>query len=383
MRITPTKLIMAGALLLTALGLWWMPGASPHIARYYFGDPAHFADRHRLWVAVGLLAFVGMIAPRERFMRRFIPWTVVPTFLAVLLTRSTSLGWTAGGAARWIRVGSLTIAPKDFLAPALVGLTGWLAGWASKKRGWQRAVKYVAAGYFGLAALLAVLEPDLSHAVVVLAVGACTLWPLGVSRRSLAFAIVAGSLVVLAVGIFGPPERFGYVTARLKAYVDPTQAPEAIRPDILALQSTRQSFLDHPMGKGSGKGVGYLKLSAPHNDYLLAVALEQHGWRAGVVMITGYMSLALGGIWVVLRTRDPFVRPIAAGCVTLLTMPMLLQVAVTFGVLPVTSAPMPLVTYGGTTTVTAWIETGALVRLALWTESEKSKRRMKDRRRSA
>ena len=78
------------------------------------------------------------------------------------------------------------------------------------------------------------------------------------------------------------------------------------------------------------------------------------------LMIILVIIIIIFGVDVGLSTNEPFGKLLAVGVVALISAQAFLNMAITVGLMPVTGIPLPLVSYGGSSLVSAYIAVGLL-----------------------
>ena len=117
--------ILTAAILLLCTGLLMSLAAGPPAAeRLGYSDDFFFVRRHAMFVGAAVILMVAT-SLLERVWARRIAALVFIGSLALLAFILVS-GYEAKGAQRWIRFGSFSLQPSEFVKPALIVLTGWL-----------------------------------------------------------------------------------------------------------------------------------------------------------------------------------------------------------------------------------------------------------------
>ena len=91
---------------------------------------------------------------------------------------------------------------------------------------------------------------------------------------------------------------------------------------------------------------------------MLAVVAEETGWLGCAGLLGLQLALVLGILGVGMRSRERFGRLLCVGVATYLGAQSLLHAAVCAWMIPATGLPMPLVSYGGSSTLAATIGVG-------------------------
>jgi cell division protein FtsW len=366
-------LVALPAVALGALGAVVVASATARQGAATFGDPAHFAVRQ--FVALALAVVVALAAVRAGPQRLLAaaPAIFVGALVAALAVFVPGIGVRAAGASRWLRVGPLSGSPAPLLIAAIALLT---AAWgrlarpasaaASAEAGAEPAhaprvpvARRPLAVALGLLAVLAlVAEPDFSAAAVALVVIIVALAGVGIGRGRLALAALA-LLVMLGV----VASRFGYVGGRVHGFLAPERDRRGAGYEVLAL--ARAAAGSTPGGVGLGRGTASHRLSSPGSDYVFAVVTEEMGKVAAGGVVAAWLAIGAGVVLIARRRRDRRLRAATLAAGAALLAPVALHIAVCRGWLPIIGVTMPLVSYDPAATVAAGAELGLVAAVAL------------------
>jgi rod shape determining protein RodA len=210
-------------------------------------------------------------------------------------------------------------------------------------------------GLFGLPVLLVMKQPDLGTSltyVPILAVGVL----LAGTRWQYVAAVVVLLALVLPVGW-----RFAlkdYQRERLLTFANPGRDPRGSGYQVIQSQIA--------VGSGGiwGKGVtrGYQTqlrfLPVPHTDFIFSAFSEEHGF-VGVVFAMGLYFLLLMQILHNAQTApDRAGMFICMGVGAVLLFHVLVNVGMVVGRMPVTGIPLPLMSAGGSNTLSMFLMLG-------------------------
>lgn len=317
--------------------------ATALISHETYGSTMRFALTHLLAIAVGLALGLGVLAVRTEQLRRAAKALVVISGGFLVLVKI--FGLEVGGATRWFRLGPLSIQPSEFAQLALVV---YLADYLARKRD---MIQHFREGLLppliitgGMAGLL-LLQPDLGTAIMMALVTGVMLLLAKARLKHLGLLAVAG-LVGLAVLIGSE----GYRMRRMMAFMNPWQDPSGVGFQLL------QSYVAFANGGVVGQGLGasmqkLFYLPGAHTDFMFAVIAEELG-LIGTTAVLGLFTLLVScGIRMALNTEAVFEKYLIAGCVSLIGLEALVNMAVVTGLLPTKGLPLPLLSYGGTAMV--------------------------------
>jgi cell division protein FtsW len=120
-------------------------------------------------------------------------------------------------------------------------------------------------------------------------------------------------------------------------------------------------------GKGFGQSrqrFGYLVENTAFTDSIYAVILEELGFLGGTLIIMAWLVFLWRGLKVAMNAPDKQGRLLAAGITIWLVLQTLLNIAANVGFIPLTGMPIPLISYGGSSTIVSLIGFGILLNIS-------------------
>jgi len=116
---------------------------------------------------------------------------------------------------------------------------------------------------------------------------------------------------------------------------------------------------------GVGPGEGRIKHVLPeaHNDYIFAVAGEEFGALAMLLIIALYALLFLRAWTLAMQLNDPFARLATAGLALLFALQALVNIAVNLDLAPSTGMTLPFLSYGGSSMLALAFSAGLMLAL--------------------
>jgi cell division protein FtsW len=354
-RTTSYDLPLIGVVLvLTLVGIAMVFSASGIRALDTVDDPRYYLAWQSLWAVIGI---AGMLAAMRIDYHRYrtvaVPLLVLVVALLVLVL-IPAVGVRVGGAARWLRFGSIGLQPAEL---AKLVLIIYLAAWLGSRRE-TIARPAVLVPFFLVTALLGALvvaEPDLGTAIVILAIAMTMYFIAGARLR--VFAALAGlaAVVTAAIAVAEP-----YRLARLTTFLDPWSDPQ--KSGFQTIQSLYGLALGGLFGEGLGAGrekFGYLP--APYTDSIFAVLGDELGLAGTLLVIVLFFVVAYRGTVIALRARDPMGSLLAAGITTWLVFQAWVNMAVVASLVPMTGITLPFISYGGSSLCVGLIAVGILL----------------------
>jgi rod shape determining protein RodA len=317
-----------------------------------------FVRRQALYVALGVATMVAVTFADLRRLRAWSRWIygVAVTALVVVLT---PLGHSTKGTQAWFSLGPIDLQPSELSKLALiVALASLLSLWHG----------HVNAGQLGLilatAALPLVLilqQPDLGTALVYVAIVGAMLVIGGVRGLHLLVLAVAG--VVLVTGVLRSDMLAEYQRHRLEVFLDPGQGQSAEGYNLSQAITTvsRGGFSGDGLFQGRQTQLHYVP--EQQTDFIFTVVAEELGF-VGSATFLALMGTIMWRIW---RTAalagDDLGRLVCVGVLALFAFQVFESVGMTTGIMPVTGIPLPLMSYGGSTTLASFAALGLVLNL--------------------
>ncbi len=268
------------------------------------------------------------------------------------------------GAHRWIPLGPIGLQPSEF---AKVVCVLAMARYLMYRENHRRLRGLLIPLAITMVPVLLILrEPDLGTALVFLPVWLVMLFAAGAKRSDLAWMIVAGLLMMPAMWTQMSPKQRSRVTA-LADQPLPGQRPSSAAYHLHQAKQVRSlggvwgSFV---AGQPTDDPAVY-RLPEARNDFILCVLGERFG-LPGILLTLGlYGILIWRGLVIAAATREPFGRLAATGVCALFAVEVLINSAMTVGLLPITGLSLPLISYGGSGLLAHWLAVGLLLNIGL------------------
>lgn len=337
---------------LIAIGLALSMAASPAAAERHGLASFHYVLRHGLFAAAGVAVLMVCSALNERGVRRFAGLALLGAFAGLILL--FPLGSEVNGSRRWIDLGVISLQPSEFLKPAFAVFAAWLL--SEGRRGAPFDARLAVLLIYAAAAGLLLAQPDVGQTFLLTAICGALLFAAGLTWRWVAG--LGGAAAVLGYAAY---LNIGYVRLRVDAFLSPdAAAPGGPTQTGMALEAIARGGLT-----GVGPGAGEMKdrLPEPHTDFVFAVASEEYGLVAALMLIGLYLFLFVRGWVLSLRLADPFAQLAAAGLSLLFALQALINLAVNLSLLPPKGMTLPFLSYGGSSMLSLAFAAGLLLAL--------------------
>jgi len=345
-------------LFLVGIGIVMVYSASSAVALKKYGSDFLFLKKQAFFALIGL---IGLVICRHLPYRwyRSMTYPLLALALALLLAiQFTDFGFSAGGAARWLRFGILTFQPSEFARLALIIFLAY----SLDKKGDRLKDFYI--GFVPHVVVLAVFaaciigQPDFGSVMILAALTWLMMFVGGVRCLYL-----FGSLIVLIL-----PLAYYFLTSsqyrmsRILGFLNPWQYPADEGYQII------HSLMAFGTGGlwGTGIGKGYQKLfylPEPHTDFIFSIIGEEFGLVGVVIIIVLYAWILFKGIKIARNAPDTFGSLMAIGLTTAMGMQICINMGVTLGLLPTKGLTLPFLSYGGTSLLLNMASIGILMNI--------------------
>jgi cell division protein FtsW len=356
---TTSHLVLGSAGLLLVIGLVMVFSASS-IEAAKAGLPAWLPGVRQ--IAFALVGLVGMLIALRLPIGRLRQWSgrgmlTVFVLLAVVMLPIPGLTLELNGARAWFNLGFTNFQPSE-LGKLVFALWGAHHIASREKYLTTRSLLTPVLPAFVLMSLLLLAEPDMGAVVSLLLVVAGLMWAGGLSRRYIAWAVVAVAAVVTLMVAVAP-----YRMARVTGFIDP--CADASDSGYQACHGLYALATGGFWGVGLGNSAMKWNL-LPHaeSDYIFAILGEELGFLGCLVVVTLYAILGWAGFRIARRSTDRFVQLASIAITVWLIGQATMNMGYVVGLLPVTGVTLPLISAGGTSLVLTLFVIGLLARFA-------------------
>lgn len=267
------------------------------------------------------------------------------TLLLTIVVFLPVVGFSHGGASRWILLGPVSFQPSEFLK---LGFIVYFASWLVASRSRLNSLKFGLLPYLLMLALVGIVmlkQPDTGTFLIMFGASIAMFIAGGGKWTHLLLIFLIG---LLGIGYLALTRE--YVRDRLLTFVKPTH-------DILGSSyQINQSLIAIGSGKLLGRGYGqsiqkFNYLPESIGDSVFAVLGEEMGFVGTAGITISFALFALLGLRIGSRIRDNFGKLLVVGITMMITVAAFMNIGAMLGVIPLTGVPLPFVSHGGTALV--------------------------------
>jgi cell division protein FtsW len=346
---TVDRWTLFGILCLMLIGGVLTLAASPAVAMRIHLPPFHFVYRQMFFLLPTIATIIGVSLLNVRQVRRLAAIVFLVAFSFMILT--IFVGPEVKGAHRWLQVGPLAIQPSEFVKPSFIVLAAWMFAEAQRTPGFPGTP--IALVLYGMVVSIMALQPDFGQLMLVTMVFGAIFFMAGLSWRWIA------SLATLAlIGALSAYTLMPHVASRVDRFLNPDSG------DTYQIDRALDAF--HTGGFfGRGPGEGEVKRILPdaHTDFIFAVAAEEYGVIAGLIIIGVFSFVVLRTLKRSMEEPDLFVQFASCGLIALFGLQALINMAVNVNLIPAKGMTLPFISYGGSSMIALALTMGMLLAL--------------------
>ena len=339
------------ALLIMAIGCVLIYSAT------YFSDPSlEILHKQILWAAIGVtLMIVFMSIDYHVF------FDLAPFLYAIgnlLLLYLLVWGKFTANVKSWIHIGAFQFQPSEFMKifTALM-LARYFDNHSSAYLN-VRAFLRVAL-IIGIPVGLIFLEPDLGTAASFAPLVAVAMFFGGIRWRVWVTAIVIIAIVLPVGWMMLKP----YQKDRVVTFLNPDRDPLGKGYQVTQAKIAIGSGGIHGKGFRQGTQAKYGYLPAKQTDFIFSVLGEEWGFIGVVIVLGLYLFLIIQALTFAKNARDRGGAFLVICLISFFIFHVLINISMQIGLLPTTGIPLPLISYGGSSTMMFLIAVGLMANI--------------------
>ncbi len=320
-----------------------------------------FESKQVMFIAAGLAGMFVLAKIDYHRLLDISPWAY--GIFVVSLVAVKVVGHKALGARRWIAIGPIQFQPSEWVKLVLILVVArYFSNLGGRYLTWRDIFKAFA--MVGVPMLLVLVQPDLGTTLTYAPILVAGLFLGGINLRQAVILTVCA--LVLLGGVWSSGKILkGYQKARLTSFINPQNDPRGAGYQVL--QSEIAVGSGGIWGKGTEKGTqtqGYF-LPIPYTDFIFAAFSEEHGFVGAIFVLLLYFLILMRLIQNAQTAADLPGSLIIMGVVAVLTFQIAVNVGMVIGFMPVTGIPLPLMSYGGSSVLFAFLSLGVAMNVRM------------------
>ncbi|MDA0772376.1 MAG: putative peptidoglycan glycosyltransferase FtsW [Cyanobacteria bacterium] len=333
---------------LIVVGITFVISASWHESVRYFGSPWVFIVKHIVSVFFGLSIMFVFSFLHFRWLKKLAWPLLIAALIALALT--AKFGVVTGGSRRWLALGFLNLQVSEFakIITALVVTKVLVEG---------RNYVWAFLGVLLMAGLV-LKQPDLGGSILIMSAAFAAVYASGFNL----FAFIAGLGTCAFLGVrqvLNTP----YQMDRVKYWLDPYSDPLGHGYNLI--QSIRAIGAGGLWGVGIGASVQKLgPLPIAYADFIFSIICEEIGFLGAAGLLFLFFSWLYRAFYISLNAEDKFGQIFGFSLTLIFGFQVLINIAVATGLFPITGMTLPLISFGGSSFLSASIIVGILLNIS-------------------
>lgn len=305
----------------------------------------HFFYLHMRWQMLGLVAMFWASTLNKDNARRFGILIAGAMLFALILV--PMIGSEVNGAKRWLRFG-ISLQPSEFLKCGFPILLAWILSWRARDP--NIPVVGLCFALMGILAGLLMLQPDFGSTMLFSGTFLVLILLSGIDLRRIGLFFAAG-IVGLVLMYF----TYDNGRNRIDNFLFGGTAFDQV--------DLAQRTLLNGGWTGLGFWMGTRKMALPeaHTDYIFSVIGEEFGLLACMVIVVLYLAILARVILRLVDEEDLFTVLAASGFAAQFGGQAFINVLVNLQLFPSKGMTLPLISYGGSSTVAMCLCIGLLL----------------------
>jgi len=286
--------------------------------------------------------------------------------ILILLISVDLFGVTASGSKRWISLFFINLQPSELMKVALII---FLARYYYKIPAENVTnFKYIFTPVFALfiPVVLVASQPDLGTALLILIGGIAVIWLTGFRMKFFMYSFfVLVCLIPVGISFLKP-----YQKSRILTFFNPERDPLGAGYQII------QSKI--AVGSGGIFGKGFLNgsqsyldyLPEKHTDFIFTLFSEEFGFIGSLLLLLIYVLIIYRIFKIGDESRNNFAKLYCFGFATAFFVYVAVNMSMVLGLLPIVGAPLPLLSYGGSSLLSIMIGLGIVMSCKIHEQDE-------------
>jgi rod shape determining protein RodA len=321
----------------------------------FYNDPSlGTVKRQILWVTIGLIlaAIILMIDYHVLFDIAPILYGIGIILLLYLLV----WGKLTANVKSWIHIGGFQFQPSEFMKVFTALMLARF--FDSNDRAYLDFRSFMIAMFIiGVPVGLIIIQPDFGTAASFFPLIAVAMFFGGIRPRIWIAMILIGAIALpLAWGFFLKP----YQKERIMIFMNPERDPLGSGYQVTQAKIAIGSGGIHGKGFRHGTQGKFGFVPEHHTDFIFSVLGEEWGFVGVVVVLGLYLYFVFQALTFAKHARDRGGTFLVICLTMFFVFHVLINVSMQIGILPTTGIPLPLISYGGSSTMMFFIAVGLI-----------------------
>lgn len=360
---SPDKSFITSIFVILIFGLVMLFSASSPVSYARFGNTYHFFLRQFFIVLASVGVFYAATKIHYHWWKKFASFFLLSSIVLLVVVFIPGLRADHGTANSWINVFGFSFQPSELVKISfLIYLSTWLEAKKDNIGSLSGGVVPFIA-ILGVISLLMLAQPDLGTLFIIAFTAMVVFFAGGGKLAHIIVAILlAGLLLYLMLSM-----KSSYQSDRFKCLKDPEYSAQD------KCYQINQSLIAVGSGGLFGRGLGesrqkFMYLPEVWGDSIFPIIAEELGFVFSTLLIMLFLFMFYRGLLIAKNSPDLYGSMMAIGVVTWLMVQSFLNIGGMINLIPMTGVPLPLVSAGGSSVLSALLALGIVVNISKHTK---------------
>ena len=304
----------------------------------------------RIVIGIVTMIFIAQVHPDN--LRLFAPFLYFVTFVLLVAVLFFGVGNTAD---RWLDLFFFRFQPSELMKIFVPLMVAYY--YSNKPLPPKSAYLLIASLIVLVPVLMIMKQPDLGTALLIGMSGAIAILLAGISLKF----FLASSLTIILLAPVLWMNMHDYQKQRVLTFFNPESDPMGAGYHLLQSKIALGSggFFGKGLFNGTQSKLGFVPEHS--TDFIFTAFGEEFGFLGVLLLLSLYLFIALRGLSISVKATDNFGRILSGTLSLTLFLYVIVNVGMVIGFLPVVGAPLPFMSYGGTSMVTLFATVGIIM----------------------
>tara|TARA_B110000438_G_scaffold301127_1_gene355209 strand:+ start:596 stop:1714 length:1119 start_codon:yes stop_codon:yes gene_type:complete len=319
------------------------------------GKLGYYTQSHIYRFCIFFVIFIICAFLKLQFWHKF---TYLFYFLVIILLLAVDFfGIAASGSTRWINLFVFNLQPSELMKVALIIFLARYYNKISIDEVSRLKSMVIPSFALFLPVALVISQPDLGTALLIMIGGLAVVWLAGFKLKYFMFSFVIFVCSMPVVIAFLKP----YQKLRILTFLNPERDPLGAGYQII------QSKI--AVGSGGIFGKGFLNgsqsyldyLPEKHTDFIFTLFSEEFGFIGCIFLLLIYMLILYRITKIGQKSKSNFAKLYCFGFAVAFFTYVVINMSMVLGLLPIVGAPLPIMSYGGSSMLSMMIGLGIVM----------------------
>ena len=307
----------------------------------------YFINKQILFLIIGFLVIAIISRLNIKEIKRLSIFGFLVSITLLILTKI--FGQETKGAKRWISFLGFSIQASEFIKPFFWVVVGFILSKKDEDANFP-GIKICIFLYVTVGMLL-ISQPDFGMLILISSVFFIQLFISGIHIIWIFLCGILCVVISFLSYIFLP-----HVSKRILDFLD------FANNENYQIKKSLQAFYNGGFfGKGIGEGVVKKTLPDSHTDFVFAVIGEEFGAIFCIIICLTFACIVARGCFLVSREENKFKAISLTGIISQIAVQSIINIGVSIRIFPAKGMTLPIISYGGSSTISMCIGFGILL----------------------